>query len=506
MEKSLKMEKVLKKKKLKMPTAYTVLFLIIAVIAILTWIVPAGKYSYVASNSSVLQPIPGSYERIAQNPQGLWEIFNAPIKGFFNGMDIELFILVIGGFLGVVMKTGAIDAGIGQVVKKLKGKEAYMIPILMIIFSLGGTTYGMCEETIAFYPLIITVFLAAGYDTITAVSVIALGAGIGCIGSTVNPFATGIASGFAGISVGVGIFTRVLMLVICNVIGILFVMNYAKKVKKNPECSLVADMREDNLKHFLGNIHNQDVVTLDKKRKNILIAFGITFIIMIFSVIPWSNKFGITIFEDINNFFINMPILGGIIGRVIPLGDWWFGELAILFLVSSIIIGIFVYKMEEKEFMDTFIAGAMDLLGVAIIIGVSRGIAVVMNDGGMTATVLNIGEKSLTSLGKLPFVILTYIFYIPLSFLVPSSSGLATLSMPIMAPLADFVGIGRELVVTSYQAASGVVNLITPTSGVIMGALALARIPYDIYLKHVIKLIGILFVVNMAIIGISALF
>jgi uncharacterized ion transporter superfamily protein YfcC len=493
-------------KKFKMPTAYTLLFLIIIVIAALTWVIPGGHYDTKVDKATEQElPVSGTYQQLPsdeQTPQGLWEILNAPINGFFDAKDIALFVLVIGGFLGVIMKTGAIDAGITRVIRKLKGREQWLIPILMTLFAIGGSTYGMAEETIAFYPILIPVLIAAGYDALTAVSIIALGAGIGCLGSTVNPFATGIASGFAGVSIGDGIGLRIVILVVNLIITILFVMRYAKKVKDNPSKSLIANMKEENEKHFLTQ--KTEEMEFTGRHKAVLSVFGLTFVIMILGVIPWAYKFNITIFEDMTNALGNIPFIGNILGGMIPLGDWWFGELTMLFLTSSIIIA-FIYKMGEEEFTTTFVNGARDLLGVALIIGISRGITVVMDAGGMTATVLHWGEGFLDDMGSVLFTNLSYLFYIPLSFLVPSTSGLATLSMPIMAPLADFAGVGRDLIITAYQSASGIVNLLTPTSAVIMGALAIARIPYSTYLKHVWKLVLSLTVVVMVIMSIATI-
>ncbi len=477
-------------KKFEMPSAFTILMMIIIVVAVLTWIIPAGQYQQEDG-----KPVPQSYQHTAANPQGLWEILQAPIKGFYDARDIAFFILVIGGFLAVVMQTGAIDAGIGAVIKKLKGREQIMIPILMILFGLGGTTYGMAEETIAFYPLVIPVMLAAGYDTVTAVSVILLGAGLGVLGSTVNPFSTGIAAGFAEISIGQGIILRTILLIITEGIGIGYVMRYAKKVKENPKNSLVYEKMKENKEYFLSD-ESQESKTLNKSRKAVLWIFAITFVIMILSVIPWAYKFNITIFESLNSAIKSLPLVGPLIGDMPPLGDYWFTEMSVLFLFSSFVIAM-VYGLGEKKYVDTLIEGARDLLGVALIIAVSRGITVVMNDGRITATILNWGERMLGDLTAISFVNLSYLFYIPMSFLVPSTSGLATLSMPIMAPLADFVGIGRELVVTSFQSAAGIVNLITPTSGVVMGALAIARLSYGKWLKFTAKLLVILMVTIM---------
>ena len=469
------------KRKFSMPTAYSILFGIIIIVAILTWVVPAGQYDTEELNGRDV-PIAGTYQEVESNPQGPFDVLMAPIEGFQDAVDVALFIIVIGGFLGVVMKTGAIDAGIAKVTHTLQGKERIMIPILMVLFGLGGTSYGMAEETIAFYPLLVPVFIAAGYDTITAVAVILLGAGVGVLGSTVNPFATGIASGFAGISLGQGIVLRLAILIIGEIAAILFVMRYAEKVRKDPTKSLTYNTREADKEHFLSHKDDSEFPELTGKRKGILALFAITFIVMIYGVIP---------FEDM-----------GI--EAIPTLWWWFGELAALFLIMAILIGI-VAGLNEKELVSSFVEGSRDLLGVALIVGLSRGITVVMNEGNMTATVLNLGEQTLANAGSIAFSVLAYLFYIPMSFLIPSTSGLATLSMPIMGPLGDFAGVGRDVVITAYQSASGIVNLITPTSAVVMGGLAIARVPYDKWLKFVWKFLLIIFAITIIMLIIGAL-
>lgn len=471
-----------KEKKFRMPTAYTILLSIIVVVAILTWIVPAGQYEYVDPEASKKEPIPGTYHTVEANPQGLAAIVTAPINGFYDAVDVALFILVIGGFLGVVMKTGAIDAGIASVTQGLKGKEKWMIPILMTIFSLGGTSFGMSEETIAFYPLLLPIFIAAGYDTITTVGVILLGAGVGVLGSTVNPFATGIASGFAGISIGDGIGLRLLILAAGLISAIIYVMRYAEKVKKDPTKSIVYDMKEENEKNFLTHKEGQEFPELNGKRKLILFIFALTFIVMVIGVIP---------FSDINITFI--PTLG-----------WWFGELTALFLISAIIIGL-IDGQGEEGLISSFTNGARDLLGVSLIVGVSRGITIVMNAGNITDTVLNLGERTLAGTGSIAFAITAYLFYLPMSFLIPSTSGLATLSMPIMAPLGDFAGVARHVVITAYQTASGIVNFITPTSAVVMGGLAIARVSYDRWLRFVWKYLIIMMIIIIAGLAIGVL-
>lgn len=453
--------------KLKMPQAFTILVILIAVIAVLTWIVPAGEYEKLLTDTGS-EPISGTYRQTERVGQGVGAFLQAPFEGFYEAVDIALFILMVGSFLGVMNQTGALEAGIFSILRIMNGREKWMIPILMTLFALGGTTFGMSEETIAFYTLIIPIFITAGYDAVTAVAVIMTGAGIGVLGSTVNPFATGIAAGFAGVSMGDGILLRILILAVGLAITIIYVMRYAERVKKDPSLSLVADMRESNLKAFSNS--NGEAPELTARRKAALALFALTFLVMIYAVIP---------FDDMGLTFL--PALG-----------WWFPQLSALFLTMAVITGI-IYGLKEKEIIDGIVSGASELLGVAFIIGISRGITVIMNNGMITDTILHYGEQLLSGFGSVLFVIINYLVFIPLSFLIPSTSGLATLSMPVLAPLADFASVDRALVITAFQSASGIVNMITPTSAVVMGGLAIGRVPYDRWLKFIWKYILIIF-------------
>lgn len=437
-----------------MPTAYTILFLLIILVALSTWFIPAGSYDYVDG-----VPVTGTYHVTAQNPQGVGDVLKAAFNGFYDAVDVCVFILMVGGFLGVVMKTGAVDAGVSNIIRLLGGRERWLIPILMLFFGLGGTTYGMWEETMAFYPLLIPVFLAAGYDAVVGISVILLGAGAGVIASTVNPFATGIAAGFAGVSLGEGILLRVIQWIVFEGAAIWYVCAYAARVKKNPSKSVVGV--------GAGKLHvsAEGATPLTGKRKVILTVFAVVFVVMIYGVIPFDEM-----------------------GLPLPVMGWWFPELSALFLVGGIAAGL-IDGMGEAEIAETYVAGCADMLGVGFIIGISRGITVLMNDGGITDTVLHWGEAALAGAGPVSFVLLVYLIYLPLTFLIPSSSGLATLSVPIVAPLGNFAGVGGDLVVTAFQSACGLVNLITPTAAVVMGALALGHVPYDRWMKYVWKLI-----------------
>jgi uncharacterized ion transporter superfamily protein YfcC len=479
------------KRGFSLPSAYTILFALIIVVAVATWIIPAGQYDLDENG----QPVPGSYHQVEQNPQRIIiDSLLAPINGLygiegedgsidvwnsgelFGAIDVALFILVIGGFLGVTMQTGAIQSGIARIVARFKGREQWMIPILMVVFALGGTTYGMAEESLAFYVLIITVMIAAGYDALVGASLLLLGCGIGTLGSTINPFATGIASGFAGTTIDEGLIGRLIILVVGVAIGIWFVMRYAARVKADPAKSLVFSMKADNEARFLaaGGASADTAATLSGRQKVVLGLFFLAFLVMIYGVIPW---------EDLG---IGIPTLW-----------WWFPEMTASFLFFAIVIGV-VGRMGETNFTSTFVDGARDLLGVALIIGIARGITVVMNNGLITDTVLNSAEQAVADLGGAAFITLMYVLFLPLSFLIPSSSGLATVAMPIMAPLAGFANVPEFLVVTAYQTANGLINLITPTSAVVMGGLAIARVGYGTWLRFVwpvLVMLGILSVV-----------
>jgi uncharacterized ion transporter superfamily protein YfcC len=481
-----------------LPSAYTILFILIVIVAILTWIIPAGAYD-VDPNG---EPIPGTYHSVEANPQRIVvDSLMAPINGLygiegedgsvsvwnsgelFGAIDVALFILVIGGFLGVTMKTGAIQTGIARIVGRLSGRERLMIPILMIVFAIGGTTYGMAEESLAFYALIITVMIAAGYDALVAASVLLLGCGIGVLGSTINPFATGIASGFAGVSIEEGIVGRLVILIIGTAIGIFFVLRYADRVKADPSRSLVYAQKAENEAQFSGETETAGSTGagLTGRQKIVLVLFILAFAVMIYGVIPW---------EDF--------------GLAIPTLWWWFPEMTASFLFFAILIGV-VSRMPETGFTSTFVDGARDLLGVALIIGIARGITVVMNNGLITDTVLNWAEVAVGDLGGVAFINLMYVMFLPLSFLIPSSSGLATVAMPIMAPLATFADVPAQFVVTAYQSANGLINLITPTSAVVMGGLAIARVPYGTWLRFVFPVLILLVILTVAVLTISVL-
>ncbi|GLT20102.1 transporter [Vibrio zhanjiangensis] len=464
--------------RLKFPSAYTILFILIVLMAVLTWIIPAGQYQRTMNQDLGREvPITGTYQTVDANPQGIIDVLLAPIDGFYDhesyqaaAIDVSLFVLIMGGFLGLVTNTGAIDAGIERVTRALRGREEMMIPILMALFAAGGTVYGMAEESLPFYSLLVPVMMAARFDPVVAAATILLGAGIGVLGSTINPFATVIAANASGIPFTDGILLRAAILVIGWCVCVAYVMRYARQVRSDQTKSIVYDSYEENKQRFLHSLTGESL-EFTTRRKAILLIFGASFAVMIYGV---------------------------------SIAGWWMAEISAMFLAAAIVVGV-VARMSEENFINSFIDGARDLLGVALIIGIARGIVVVMDKGMITDTILHSAEQAVTGLSSVVFINVMFFLEILLSFLVPSTSGLAVLTMPIMVPLADFAGVERDLVITAYQSASGLVNLVTPTSAVVMGGLAIARIPYIRWIKWVAPLLGILTVLCIIMISLGAI-
>lgn len=463
-------------RKIHMPSAYSILLLLILLISVISHFIPGVRGATVAE---VVMSIPG---------------------GFLDAIDVCLFILVLGGFLGIISGTGALDAGIANVVRRFRGREMVLIPILMILFSLGGTTYGMAEETMAFYALITATMIAAGFDAMVGAAVILVGAGVGVLGSTVNPFAVSAAidaiqSSNPDIIIHQG---KVILLggvlwISSLIIGIWFVMRYARQVKAEGR-SLLSISEQEASREAYGEEESADgrsSARLPGSQKVALVLFALSFLIMVISLIPWSS-FGVTIFE-------NTAWLTGI-----DLGEWYFQELQAWFLLASLITA-FAARMKEREAIDAFISGASDMVGVIFVIAVSRGISVIMQETGLAMYVLESTSRALTGVSPILFAVGGYIIYLGLSFLIPSTSGLAAASMPTFGGLAASLGLSPEVMLMIFCAASGVVNLVTPTSAVVMGGLSICRVEWPTWLKFVTKLLVILMVVNLVILSAAML-
>ena len=494
-------------KKIKFPSAQTVLLIIAAFVALLTWCIPSGQYdrlsynkddnSFVKTsldNSIILEAsqktlndlqvkipiknftsgaiykpisIPGTYKKLEARPQGFKEFILAPLKGIIAVSDIIILVLFIGGLVAIVNYTGAFEAGITRLSVLLKGKEFILIIAVTSLIALGGTTFGLAEETIAFYPILIPIFIAAKYDAIVALACIYIGSSIGTMISITNPFSTIIASNSAGINWTTGIEGRIILLLVGLIISILYIIRYAQKVKNDPSKSIIFDQKEGIEKLF--SFENSTKKTnFSLRLKLVLSIFIICFIVMVYGV-------------------INL--------------DWWFLEMTAVFFVGALIIG-FIYKINETVFVETFIKGANELLSVAFIIGLARGVTILMEDGLISDTLLFYASSFTEGMHKGLFINAMMFVYSGLTFFIPSSSGMAVLTMPIMSPLADTVSLGREHVVNAYLLGIGLFNFINPT-GLILASLAMIKVGYDKWLKFVIPLVLILTLLSIIFLTIS---
>ncbi len=493
--------------KKKFPSAQTILLVIAAFVALLTWIIPSGKYDSLTYNKldntfvinskgkttlipanqksldelnvkipllnftsgAIYKPIsiPDTYEKVATNPQGFFEFVQSPIKGIIEASDVIFLVLFIGGLIGIMNLTGAFDAGIMRMSSVLKGREYILIILTTSLVALGGTTFGFAEETLAFIPILIPVFIAAKYDAMVGIACVFLGSSVGSMCSTTNPFATIIASDSAGINWTTGLYGRVMMFCVCTTISVLYILRYAKRIKSDATKSIIFDQKGE-MELLFGSVKENKTSKLNHRLRIILFLFTACFIVMV----------------------IGVSMLG-----------WWFPEMASVFLVGALLIG-FVGKINESDFVNAFSKGAGELLGVAFIIGIARGVSILMKDGCISDTVLYNTSALTQGMNKGVFVNTLFFIYNGLSFFIPSSSGMAVLSMPIMSPLADTVGIGREIIVNTYQYGMGLFAFINPT-GLILATLGIAKIGFDKWLKFVWPLVIILTLISMVFLTIS---
>ncbi|MFE9660545.1 MULTISPECIES: YfcC family protein [unclassified Streptomyces] len=488
----------------RFPSAQTVLVLVTLAVWALTFLIPPGTYDRDARGA----PVQGTYHRVDASQSfadRLNDLFLAPVNGLYGILDprsgqvgpelsgelfgsagVFLFVLAIGAFITVVFVTGALDRGIERLAHRLRNRGWLLIAGVMVVFSVLGTVEGFAEETLGFYGLVVPLVLALGYDRMTAVGTIILGAGVGVMCSTVNPFATGVASAAAGISLGDGIVLRFVMWVVLTSVTITYVVRYARRVRARPERSVSGFLPGDRALAAAGG-PDAAVPELTGTHRAVLALTTLVFSFMIFSVVPWASA---------------------LTGRAdaVPYGwelGWSFPELAALFLVAAVLVGV-VARMGEQQLSATVVRGAADFLSPALVIVLARGITVIMNNSQITDTVLHSIEGVVAGTSSAAFAVIVFLVNLPLAFLIPSSSGHATLAMPILAPLADFAGVSRAVVVTAWAAASGWMNLWVPTTAVTIGGVALAKVGYDRYLRFVWPLLAILAVLVCGFLALGA--
>lgn len=459
-----------KKKRLSMPNMITLMLLLIVVFAVLTWIIPSGAYERQLMDTAAGMrevAVPDTYQEISKVSDAgdlrasLFDIFKAPGMGIQAAADVVAFILIIGGAFQVLAKTNAMNRGIASAINKLQSKKIMLIPVLVLLFGLGGSTYGMSEETLPFFVLLLPVVFTMGYDSMTAFMIVFLGSMVGYGASTTNPFNVLIAQSIAGIKGNPQLPFRFLWWAILMTITVIYIMRHAAKVSKNPESSITYKDDIEKRKIFK---HDQENQVFTKRDKIILLIFAGSIAIMIFGIL----KYG-----------------------------WYMDEIAGIFVAMGILIGI-AGGLKEKEIASEFVAGVKDIAFAALIIGVGRGVLVVANNGMIIDTILNFLSTALSGVGSVGLTIIMYIVQSLLSIICPSSSGLAALTMPIMAPLCDLRGVNPEMSVTVLQFANQFTNIISPTGGVIVG-LSICRISLGQWYKQiwkffiVITVLGILF-------------
>lgn len=475
------------KKKKGFLSAFVIIYIILILLATATLLLPEATFSGLNGNEIVS----GSGVVRAK----ISDVLLAPMHGFENAIDVCIFVLILGAFLAIIQKTGALENGIRVLVKKMKGKELALIPILMILFSIGGTTYGMMEETVGFYALLAFTMVAAGMDTIVASATVLLGAGCGVLGSTINPFANGaaVAALPEGIVANQGILILIGFILWLTSLGIsiYFVMRYAKKVIKDKGSTFLTLQEQKKMEKFQEKKEDKEV-KLSQRQKITLWLFLLTFVVMVIGFIPW-GEFGITIFDNFTGWLTGSS-----------LGNWWFYEASAWFLLMGIIIGL-INKFSANEIIDEIIVGAKDILSVVLIIAVARGASVLMQATYLDNYIIYNAAQWLRGTPEWIFTPCNYILHVFLSVLVPSSSGLATLSTPIMGSLANELGYSVETTIMTFVAANGLVNLFTPTCGAIMGGLTLAKVNYTTWIKWSLKIIITIAIVSIIILTLATL-
>ncbi|MFD7662069.1 YfcC family protein [Streptomyces sp. NPDC059788] len=487
------------------PSALTVLVIVTLAVWVLAFFIPSGAYDRDGGGA----PQQGTYHR---TPSGqsftdrLNDLFLSPVNGLYGVQDAKsgqvgptlagelygsagvfLFVLAIGAFITVVFSTGALDRGIGRLAHRLRDRGALLIVGVMAVFSLLGTVEGFAEETLGFYGLVVPLMLALGYDRMVATATIILGAGVGVLCSTVNPFATGVASSAADISLGDGIALRVAMWLVLTGVTIGYVVRYARRVRADPDRSIVGFLPGDRDRARAADDDAAEPPPLTGLHKTVLVTVALVFAFMIFSVIPWSGA--LTGDADAAPYAFEL--------------GWSFPQLAALFVAASILVGV-IARMGEQKLSSTFVQGVAEFVSPALVIVLARGVTTIMNNSRITDTVLHAVEGAVSGTPSALFGIMVYVVNLPLAFLIPSTSGHATLAMPILAPLADFAHVSRAVVVTAWQAASGWMNLWVPTTAVIIGGVSLAKVGYNKYLRFVWPLLAILAVLICGFVGLGA--
>ena len=467
-----------KKWKLRMPHVLTLIFFLIVVVSVMTWVVPSGEFERTMMQTSTGErsvAVAGTYhtvEKVLDDGtdlrQGVWQVLMAPGRGIQSIIEVLAFVFIIGGVFQIMTRTNALTIGIQKIVNKLGAKEILIIPILMALFGLGGSTFGMSDELVPFYLLIMPIMFAMGYDSMTTFMTVCLAATVGYAASTINPFSVLIAQGVAGIQGNPQLIFRMVQWVIMMAIAITFVTWRALKIKKNPEKSIT--YQDDLIKkqEMSANIDFSQEMTL---RQKLVVAIFVAGMVL---VVVGLVKFG-----------------------------WYMNELSACFFGMGILMGI-AGGLNEKEIAEEFLNGVKDIAFAAMVIGFCSGIMVVAQEGMIIDTILNALSGLVANSNNVMFAGVLYAVQSLLTLLVPSSSGLAALSIPVMAPLCDLHGVNPEAAVTALQYANQLTNLMSPVAGTTVAGLAICRISFGQWWKTIWKLFLLLTVIAIIFCTISA--
>lgn len=440
------------KKGFAVPHVYVILLSLIFICSVLSYVVPAGQYETAMINGREMIDA-STYHTVDSTPVTLMQMLSAVPRGMTESAQIIFFIFIVGGAFAIIQKSGAIEAGIGKVCQLLHGKTLVIIPVILFLFSMGGAVFGMSEETIPFIPIFVSLCIAMGYDSITGTAIVFCGAAAGYAGAFMNPFTMQVAQGIAGLPLLSGMGFRVVMYVTYLIVTSVCIMAYAVRVKKNPKASPMYE--EDRAREDIIDLNH--LKAFGPAEKAILCVFAASIALLVFGVINWG---------------------------------WYMDEIAALFIGMAIVVAA-IAKMTPNEFAVTFGSGMAEIASGALVIGFARGLLVVLTDGNILHTILYAAASVLQSLPSLFSALGMYVFQCLLNFLVPSGSGQAAVSIPIMAPLGDLVGVSRQTACIAYQLGDAISNIFTPTSGFFMAGLAFAKIPWTKWAKWILPLISI---------------
>ncbi len=514
----------------KVPHTYVIIFFILIIAAITTWIIPGGEYerqTVVVEGSQKSVIVEGSFHHVKNNPQ-TWQIFAALFKGFEKQAGIIVFILMIGGAFWIMNKSRAIDVGIyaflnftkkmeHNKILKFLGVNNIILTLIMLVFSIFGAIFGMSEETIAFIIILVPLAISMGYDSITGVAIVFVAAGLGFAGAVLNPFTIGIAQGLSDLPLFSGFEYRIFCWIVINIIGITYILRYANKIKRTPEKSLVYE--EDK------EWKNRTDVNIEEIKYFVPKSAWLSFALVSISLIAFSYfnlESTIKIGEKLSYTFPAIPISSGLFIILSLIGirksvhfyiltllaftivfliigvmgyGWYVMEIATLFFAMGLAAGI-AFGFSANEIVKHFLDGVKDILSAALVVGLAGGIIIILQDGKVIDSILYHLADSMKEMGKLASISMMYLIQNMINIIIPSGSAKAALTMPIMAPFSDVIGVSRQATVMAFQFGDGFTNLITPTSGVLIGVLGVAKIPYEKWVKWIWPLILIMIIIG----------